>query len=269
MTRRNPTRTIIAVLAALIVVAVIAVVAYQLGQHTTGAAAPSPTAGSSTGASGSSPSPAPASPSTGSSQPGLPQGPARAGEGGHMTGPAGLPLGYDHSETGAVEAATNYLTWMNSLLIEDKTTADAMAQATAADPATRAAMIQSFDLLRTGLDDVSAAQTEPARGAYAVPQATPDAASVYVWAPYVFTDSSGTTDLWSIFEIRLAWIAGDWKLHKTLVSRIGGTAVDPADPAGNPSSAEKASILSRTPDDPGEITDSAEQEWLEYANATR
>ena len=29
-----------------------------------------------------------------------------------MTGPAGLPLGYDHTETGAVEAATNYLTWM-------------------------------------------------------------------------------------------------------------------------------------------------------------
>ena len=72
-----------------------------------------------------------------------------------MTGPAGLPLGYDHTETGAVEAATNYLTWMNSLRIKDKTTADAMAEATAADEKTRNAMIESFDQLRTGLDDVS------------------------------------------------------------------------------------------------------------------
>ena len=268
MPQLSRTQKILLVVVALLAVAVIAAVFYRLGQDTP-STSPSPTGAPTTTPSGSSPSPAPGSPSTGSSTSGLPQGPARAGEGGRMTGPAGLPLGYDHTETGAVEAATNYLTWMNSLRIKDKTTADAMAQATAADPATRAAMIQSFDLLRTGLDNVSAAQTEPARGAYAVPQATPDAASVYVWAPYVFTDSSGTTDLWSIFEIRLAWIAGDWKLHKTLVSRIGGTAVDPADPAGNPSSAEKASILSRTPDDPGEITDSADQEWFEYANAAR
>src|SRR6478752_3177581 len=135
MTRRSPNRTLVAVLAALAVVAVIAVVAYQLGHNTTSPAAPIATW--STAPSGSSPSPAPGSPSTGSSQPGLPQGPARAGEGGHMTGPAGLPLGYDHTETGAVEAATNYLTWMNSLRIKDKTTADAMANAAAADPATR------------------------------------------------------------------------------------------------------------------------------------
>ena len=75
-----------------------------------------------------------------------------------MTGPAGLPLGYDHTETGAVEAATNYLTWMNSIRIKDKNTADAMAEATAADEKTRNAMIESFDLLRTGLEDVADAK---------------------------------------------------------------------------------------------------------------
>ena len=36
------------------------------------------------------------------------------------TGPAGLPLGYAHDQTGAVNAATNYLMWMNSLKIVDK-----------------------------------------------------------------------------------------------------------------------------------------------------
>ncbi|WP_344802589.1 hypothetical protein [Microlunatus ginsengisoli] len=186
-----------------------------------------------------------------------------------MTGPAGLPLGYDHTQTGAVQAATNYLTWMNSIRIKDKNTADAMATATAADHKTRAAMIESFDLLRTGLDNVSDAQTEPTRGAYAVQHYDGASASIYVWAPYVFTQSGHASQLWSIFEIRLDWVDGDWKLTKALVSRIGGTAVDPADPTGNPSSAEKQSILSRTPADPGEITDSAEQEWLEYANAAR
>jgi hypothetical protein len=266
----QPTRTqkILLVVVALLAVAVIAAVSYRLGQDTP-STSPAPTGAPTTTPSGSSPSPAPGSPSTGSSTSGLPQGPARAGEGGHMTGPAGLPLGYDHTETGAVEAATNYLTWMNSIRIKDKNAADAMAEATAADEKTRNAMIESFDLLRTGLEDVADAKTEPARGAYAVAESGSSTASVYIWAPYVFTESNETTHLWSIFEIRLDWIDGDWKVNKALVSRVGGAAVDPVDPAGNPTPTEKASILSRTPADPGEIDDSAEQEWFEYGNAAR
>ena len=186
-----------------------------------------------------------------------------------MTGPAGLPLGYDHTETGAVQAATNYLTWMNSIRIKDKTTADAMAQATAIDDKTRDAMIASFDDLRTGLVHVSEAQTEVARGAYALANVSPSSASVYVWAPYVLTDSAGeTVTAWGIFDMRLLW-ADDWKVDGALISRIGGAAVEPADPTGNPSSSEKQDILSRTPADPGEITDSAAQQWFEYANAAR
>jgi opacity protein-like surface antigen len=192
MPHRSQTRKIAAVLAALAVVAMIAAAAYQLGHDTSGAG-PSGTGTSSTAPSGFSPSPAPASPSTGSSQPGLPQGPARAGEGGRMTGPAGLPLGYDHTDTGAIQAATNYLTWMNSIRIKDKTTADAMAKATAVDESTRTAMVDSFDELRTGLDHVSNSQTEVTRGAYAVPEFGPARASVYIWAPYVLTDTSGKT----------------------------------------------------------------------------
>lgn len=268
MPQPSRTQKILAVLVALLAVAVIAAVFYQLG-HNTPTTTPSPTGASTTTPSASSPSPAPGSPSTGSSTSGLPQGPARAGEGGTMTGPGGLPLGYDHTETGAVEAATNYLTWMNSIRIKDKTEADAMAKATAADEKTQAAMIESFDLLRTGLEGVTDAKTEPTRGAYAVAYVDTSTASVYVWAPYVFTESKDTTHLWSIFEIRLEWVDGDWKVKTALVSRVGGAAVDPTDPAGNPSPQEKASILSRTPADPGEITDSAEQQWFEYGNAAR
>jgi cytoskeletal protein RodZ len=248
MPQPSRTQKILLVVVALLAVAVIAAVFYRLGQDTP-STSPSPSGAPTTSPSGSSPSPAPGSPSTGSSTSGLPQGPARAGEGGHMTGPAGLPLGYDHTETGAVEAATNYLTWMNSIRIKDKNAADAMAEATAADEKTRNAMIESFDLLRTGLEDVADAKTEPARGAYAVAESGSSTASVYIWAP--------------------DWIDGDWKVNKALVSRVGGAAVDPVDPAGNPTPTEKASILSRTPADPGEIDDSAEQEWFEYGNAAR
>ena len=150
MPQLSRTQKILLVVVALLAVAVIATVSYRLGQDTT-STSPSPTGVLTTTPSGSSPSPAPGSPSTGSSTSGLPQGPARAGEGGRMTGPAGLPLGYDHTETGAVEAATNYLTWMNSLRIKDKNTADAMATATAADDNTLYSMNSTFDYIRTGL----------------------------------------------------------------------------------------------------------------------
>jgi hypothetical protein len=268
MTRRSPNRKLLAALAALAVVAVIAIVFYRIG-HDTATPDPTDTETSSTAPSGSSPSPAPGSPSTGSSQPGLPQGPARAGEGGSMTGPAGLPLGYEHTETGAVQASTNYLTWMTSLRIKDKTTADAMADATAADPATHAALIDSLDQLRSSFEAMSEANTEPARGAYALKSFDGSNATVYVWAPFRYTSrAGGSTTSWGVSEVRLVW-HDDWKLDGTLVSRVGSAAVDPANPDGNPSAAEKQSILSRTPADPGEITDTAEQEWLEYDNAAR
>ena len=110
----------------------------------------------------------------GSPEPGLQTGPAVAGEGGSKTGPAGLPLGYTHDQTGAVNAATNYLMWMNSLKITDKATADAMAAATAADESQLGrALIESFDALRTGMTDLTADQPEPARGAYAIADVQP------------------------------------------------------------------------------------------------
>lgn len=150
---------------------------------------------------------------------------------------------------------------MTSLRIKDKATADAMADAAAADPATRAAMIAPFDALRTGLGDATEAHTDPTRGAYAVPRYEGTGSSVYVWAPFAITDSGDPTTAWGICEIRLVWKA-DWKLAGTLISRVGGAAVEPADPTGNPTPAEKRDIPGRTPADPGE-TDSAEQEWFE------
>ncbi len=270
MTSRSTRRTAAIAAIVTVVTAAIGIGFYALGRST---ATPPPT----TTPRSEAPAPVPTTTPTytptdqnGSPEPGLPRGAATAGQGGLTTGPAGLPLTYPHDQTGAVNAATNYLTWMNSLRITDKATADAMADSAAADPATRAALIESFDGLRSGMKDLTGDQPEPARGAYAVAAYSADRALVYVWAPEVTTDVNGaTTHLWAIDAIQLIWSSNDWKLDQALIVKTGAAAVDPSNPAGNPSAAEKHSILTRSPADPGAITDAADQSWLEYSNAPR
>jgi len=261
---RNPRRTIAIAVGVVVVLSLVAVVAYLAGrseQATT--TPPQHTASRPPAQSESTSSPSPVDP-----RPALSRGKAIAGGGGRSKGPAGLPLGYDHSESGAATAATNYLMWLNSIRITDKPTADAMATAAAADPTTRSALVQSLDETRSGMNDLSTDQLAPARGAYAVAHYSANQATVYIWAPEVTTDKSGTSEqLWAIDAVQVVWAKGDWKLDHQLIAKTGGAAVDPADPAGNPTAFEKRSILSRIPADPGDITDSSDQTWFEYANA--
>jgi hypothetical protein len=206
----------------------------------------------------------------GSPEPGLPQDDVEAGAGGRAPGPAGLPVGYSRTPAGAASAATNYLVWMNSLRIVDKSAADAMAAAAASDADTRSALTKSFDTLRSGMGDLTMDEEQVTRGAYAIASYSPQRAVVYIWAPEVTTDRSGQTDhLWSVDAVPLIWSGDDWKLDRALIAQSGAAAVDPANPAGNPTAAEKHSILARTPADPGDITDGARQTWVEYANAAR
>lgn len=269
MSDRN-TRRIIVIAALVITVAAVSVGLFALTRATLSplpSMAPSPGGPQTT--TGASPSPAfePTDPS-GSPESGLPRGEALAGKGGSKTGPAGLPVGYGHDEAGAVNAATNYLIWMNSLRIADKDVADGMAAATAADPKTETALVESFDLLRSGMEELTRNQPEPARGAYAVASYTAGRALVYVWLPEVTTHVDGQTDhLWAIDAVQLVWSNGDWKLDAALITKSGAAAVDPTDPAGNPTGAEKQSILRQAPTEPDEITDTADQSWFEYANA--
>lgn len=270
MTNRSTGRAITIAALVLVVVAAVGIGFYRLGQSTVAPPGPitSPTSAPPT-STGGAPSPT-YSPTdqNGSPEPALPKGPATAGAGGNTAGPAGLPVGYTRDRTGAVNAATNYLMWMNSIRIADKKTADEMAGSAGADQATRTALINSFDMLRSGMENITANQPEPARGAYAIADYSDSRAMIYIWSPEVTTDASGQTDnLWALDAVALVWASGDWKLDKLLINRTGGAAVEPSDPTGKPSAEEKHSILARTPADPGEITDSAQQSWFEYSNA--
>ena len=135
---------------------------------------------------------------------------------------------------------------------------------------TQTALIESFDALRSGMQrpDRRPARAGPwrVRGRRATRRA---AHSIYIWSPEVTTDSrrpdrapvgASTRSAWS-------WADGRLEARRRLIAKVGGAAVDPVDPAGNPTAEEKHSILRRTPADPGEITDSADQSWFEYANA--
>lgn len=260
-------RLVVALVAVLLAAALVVVLLSLRSGSTDPSATPAPAATGMTTAE-ASPTYSPTD-AYGSPEPGLAQGEVRTGMGGETTGPADLPVGYTRTEAGAVSAATNYLVWMNSLRIVDKTTADAMAAASASDDSTRQALVESFDQLRTGMGELTTDEEQPNRGAFAVASYSSSRATVYVWAPEVTTSGGQIDHAWSIDAVDLVWASGDWKLDGRLIARTGAAAVDPADPEGNPTPSEKHAILQRTPADPGEIADSADQTWFEYADAAR
>jgi len=196
-----------------------------------------------------------------------------AGQGGSLPGPGTLKLGYAHTPDGAVAALTNYM-----LAAGDK--------ASLTDPAYRTALVNAIALddaskldLTTGIEGgakvcarYSVCEWNPRRGAYAVRSYSDSQAEIAVWAPFVWaqpTDPSGkATIAWGIEKHLVFWNGTDWKI-KTLGQ--DGVTDDstiplsvPADPQGNPTSAEKAAILTTPRDGSAQLWTLP---WKEYANA--
>jgi len=192
-----------------------------------------------------------------------------AGEGGSLPGPGTLKLGYPHTPEGAVAAITNYM-----LAAEDKTNL--------AEPAYRTALVDAiaFDdasktTLTTGVEGSAkicaqyGCEWDPQRGAYAVRSYSDSQAEIAVWAPSVWAQLTGANGtVWGIETHLVFWNGTDWKI-KTLGQ--DGVADDstvvlplPADPHGNPTSAEKASILTTPHDGTVKLWTLS---WKEYANA--
>src|SRR5664279_2255851 len=196
-----------------------------------------------------------------------------AGEGGSLPGPGTLKLGYAHTPDGAVAALTNYM-----LAAGDK--------ASLTDPAYRTALVNAIALddaskldLTTGIEGgakvcarYGVCKWEPRRGAYAVRSYSDSQAEIAVWAPFVWDQPTDSTDkasiVWGIETHTVFWNGTDWKI-KTLgqdgVTDDNTIALPaPADPQGNPSNAEKATILTAPGDGTVQLWTLS---WREYANA--
>lgn len=150
-----------------------------------------------------------------------------------MVGPSsvagGVPVGYAHSESGAVAAATTYLAVLAGPTVLDDTSRHAALDAVAL-PSARNAVDRTLTVdpsgaaaagLATALKDGSLiARTIPA-GSHLRSYTAGDA-TVEVWAVSLLgtrTLAKASTS-WSTTTVTLSWFDGDWKLAG-LVGRAG------------------------------------------------
>lgn len=223
------------------------------------------------------PAPAPTASPTPSSSGGraVPVGEVTAGEGGSRSGPGGMPLGFEHTEDGAVAAATAYQAAVNDAsFLSDKALRGQIIDAIVADPTEAKSLKDQY------AESYQVEQTwEPQRGAYAVTSYSEDAARVLVWAPAVspqYTDG----ELWSATELALVWDNTDWRIQPGTGALLGVTAtssaghLQPPDGAVDPE--QKYRILKQSPPQNGDATTGSETEllevvqqasWWEYTNA--
>lgn len=246
--------------AAVVVIAAVVVGAYKAGQAVGPASAtPSRTSSRPTSAASSS----------ASKKGGIPKGRAIAGGGGRTKGAEGLPLGYSHDQTGAVEAATNYFVWGNSPKIASKD-ATTMAQEMSGSDSTFKTLTQRWKIeVDSGsITANSVANYDPTRGAYAIRSYTGNAAEIYIFARLSVADNQHQTPdtSWAINAVSVVWVNGDWKLANALEPKTTGEVDVNVD---TPTPTEKATVLHKALSDPGDLSDTTAQKWMEYQNAAR
>jgi hypothetical protein len=143
---------------------------------------------------------------------------------------SGVPVGYQHSEKGAVAAAANYATVLSSTLILDRSKRRAAIEALAAPEALarqQRAWDQAVVLLRKGLGVTDGAAQDGTVLLRAVPvgwrleEYTGNRATVAIWVTSVLGALGGSPDgvpvreAWGTTTVELRWVDGDWKLLDT------------------------------------------------------
>jgi hypothetical protein len=139
---------------------------------------------------------------------------------------AGVPVGYEHSEQGAVAAAANYAKVLSSELILDRTSRRAALAALAA-PETLARQQRALDLavaqLAKGLGTSGASPADGTVLLRAVPvgwrlaEYTGNRATVAIWVTSVLGSLNGPSggvpvqEGWGTTTVQLRWARGDWK----------------------------------------------------------
>jgi hypothetical protein len=151
---------------------------------------------------------------------------AAAGQVGPRKVVSGVPVGYQHSEQGAVAAAANYARVLSSTLILDRSKRHAAIEALAAPEALarqQRAWDQAVALLTKGLGVADGGTTDGTVLLRAVPvgwrlkEYTGDRATVAIWVTSVLGALSGppngvpVREAWGTTTVELRWVEGDWK----------------------------------------------------------
>ena len=137
---------------------------------------------------------------------------------------AGVPVGYAHTEMGAVAAATQYVAGIDAKrLFSEDARADALDVMAAPESRDELAeqMEPGFTLALEGLgqsgEEVAADPTVVARSVptgYAVQSYSDEEAVVDVWATTIFfaEGRQALTDVWTTQRVTVGWVDGDWRL---------------------------------------------------------
>ena len=164
---------------------------------------------------------------------------------------AGVPVGYQHSQQGAVAAAANYATVLSSELILDRSKRRAAIEALAA-PDTLARQQRAWDqaaaLLTKGLGIGEGGPQDGTVLLRAVPvgwrleEYSGDRATVAIWVTSVLGALGGPPDgvpvreAWGTTTVELRWVDGDWK-------QLKATNTDGPRPIADPDTPTAASQL--------------------------
>jgi len=143
---------------------------------------------------------------------------------------SGVPVGYQHSEHGAVAAAANYARVLSSTLILDRSRRRAAIEALAA-PETLGRQQRAFDQavasLSKGLGVTDGSALDGTVLLRAVPvgwrlkEYTGDRATVAIWVTSVLgalgtpPDGVPVREAWGTTTVKLRWVDGDWKQLQT------------------------------------------------------
>jgi hypothetical protein len=138
----------------------------------------------------------------------------------------GVPVGYQHSEQGAVAAAANYARVLSSTLILDQARRRAAIETLAA-PETLHRQQRAFDQAVASLTKGLGAGDGSAKKATVLLRAVPvgwrlkeytgDRATVAIWVTSVLGALGGPTngvpvrEAWGTTTVELRWVDGDWK----------------------------------------------------------
>ena len=167
---------------------------------------------------------------------------------------AGVGVGYDHSQQGAVAAAANFTRVLSSDLILDTSRRRAAIAALAA-PSAKARLQKTFDQavvpLRKGLGVSDTASD----GAQVLLRATPvgwrvedysdEKAKVAIWVTSVGGSVGGTVaapirEGWGTTTVELRWVSDDWKLAESTTTDGPAPIADVAPPTAAGELVDKA-----------------------------